>query len=85
MLYFNTKNFLPYFNQKIHSYIAYIFFLDLYPSKFEERQNLESLVDVFDYFHGNIGEQMYKDRSKSNLVENGVFVYDHFYYILTNR
>lgn len=42
-------------------------------------------MDVFDCFHGSIGEQIYKDRSKSSLAENGVFFYDHFYYIPTKR
>lgn len=61
------------------------FLLDLYPSNFEEWQSLESIVDVLDCFHGSIGEQIYKGRSKSTLAENGVFFYDHFYYIPKNR
>ena len=31
------------------------------------------------------GRQMYKDRSKSSPVKNGVFLYDCLYYITTNR
>ena len=42
-------------------------------------------MDVFDCLHGSIGEQIYKDRSKSKLAESGVFFYDHFYYIPTTR
>ena len=42
-------------------------------------------MDVFDCFHGSIGEQIYKDRSKSNLAENGIFFYDHFYYVPNKR
>ena len=28
---------------------------------------------------------MYKDRSKINLTENGIFFYDHFYFIPTSK
>ena len=42
-------------------------------------------MDVFDCVHGNIREQIYKDRSKSSLADNEVFFYDHFYYIPTKR
>ena len=57
----------------------------MYPSNFEEWKNLESIVDMFDYFHGDIGEQMYKDRSKSNQANNGIFFYDHLYYLPIKR
>ena len=42
-------------------------------------------MDVFDCFHGHIGEQMYKDRSKSNLAENGIFFYYNLYYLPIKR
>lgn len=54
---------------------------DLYPSNLEEWQPVESIVDVFECLHGSIGEQMYKGRSNTDLAENGIFFYDHSYYI----
>ena len=55
--------------------------VDLYPSNLKEWQKLESIVGVFDCFHSSIGEEIYKERSKSSLLENGIFFYNHFYYI----
>ena len=60
-------------------------YIDLYPSNLEEWQPLESIVDVFDCLHSSIGEEMYKERSKINLAKNGIFFYDHFYFIPTSR
>ena len=42
-------------------------------------------MDVFDCQHGSIGEHIYRDRSKSNLAENGIFFFDHFYLVPTFR
>ena len=42
---------------------------------------MDSIVDVFDCLHSSIGEELYKNRSKSSLAKNGIFFYDHFYYI----
>ena len=58
---------------------------DLYPSNLEEWQPLESIVDVFECLHSAIGEQMYKGRSNIDLAENGIFFYDHFYFIPLGR
>ena len=59
----------------------FLFLADLYRSNLKEWQQLESIAYVFDCFHSRIREEMYKERSKSSLPKNGIFFYDHFYYI----
>ena len=46
---------------------------------------MESIVDIFDCLHTSIGEETYKDKSKINLVEYGIFFHYHLYFIPTNK
>lgn len=57
----------------------------MYPSNLEDWQSLESIVDVFDCYHRDIGEELYKDRTYTSLADSGIFFYDHFYTAPTRR
>lgn len=52
---------------------------DLYPSNIIEWQPVECVLNILDIYHGCIGEELYKGRSKGSLAENGIFFFDHYY------
>lgn len=58
-----------------------LFFVDLYPSSYEEWQPVKSIVGVINTIHAFIGEQQYHGRLHSELARSGIFFYDHFYNI----
>ena len=67
------------------NYVILFCYIDLYPSNLEEWQTLKTIVHVFDYLDGSIGEEMYKDRPKKNLAKNGISFYDHFYFVPSSK
>ena len=66
-------------------YVILFCYVDLYPSNLKEWKPLEIIVDVFDCLHNSIGEEMCKDRPKNNLAKNGIFFYDHFYFVPSRK
>lgn len=51
--------------------------IDLYPSSLVNG-NLEIFIDLFDCYHGCIGEEMYRCMTRGPFAENGVLLNDHF-------